>query len=427
VAQDLANDAKLSLLQSAYNNGWFETLRIAVQLLNDESPEVRAWAKLAILEYEYDIVLSTQRAQGDNTIKGWSYQAIASVFEGVQDTIDAMWTIRDKLDPYAIPQDRASFFRGVVGHLDIRLAVEGPAYYAETFAYDPDGFRDNNYNIIKFFKPGWENRGDWFKFNLVHEIGHVISNRVHGYPMKRVSILNYQFEGDRLFSLQGWGEASGEDWIDEMLELRALATPVVTRQFDHTITTPSYQVNEEWADMFLFWVYDDRAGQITFSHPGSGKAIVGSDQFKTYGEVRRVFMERNLPTIINARYRIRLSPEELVQLAGWGDSSIVLARVNARTDNYNDAEMRKNLEGVVNLEARDINEDPTVVAGKLKPGEATTILGRSRSYPRMVLNISEEGEIGWTLTDLLDLSGVDVESLLSLSDNAIAELQGLEN
>jgi len=80
VAQDLANDAKLSLLQSAYNNGWFETPRIAVQLLNDESPEVRAWAKLAILEYEYGIVLSTQRAQGDNTIKGWSYLSHSQCF-----------------------------------------------------------------------------------------------------------------------------------------------------------------------------------------------------------------------------------------------------------------------------------------------------------------------------------------------------------
>ena len=45
----------------------------------------------------------------------------------------------------------------------------------------------------------------------------------------------------------------------------------------------------------------------------------------------------------------------------------------------------------------------------------------------MVLNISEEGEIGWTHIGLLDLSGVDLATLLALSDNAIAELQGLED
>ena len=424
---DLNEEEKLMRLQVAYNSDSPETPMIATQFLNDETPEVQAWAKLAILEYEYGIVLSTKRIYGDNTIKGWSYQAIASVFEGVQDTIDAMWTIRDRLNSYAVPQDRASFFRAVVGPLDIRLAPEGPEYYAETFGHDSDGFRDNSYNVIKFFKPGWENRGDWFKFNLVHEIGHVISNRVAGYPLKKISILNGQFELDPSFRQQGWGAASGTNWIEERNRLRESATPVVTRQFNHEETDPTYLVNEEWADMFLFWVYDDRAGQTTFSHPNTGQVIVAGDRFDTYGEARRFFMEKNLPQVINARYRIQLSPEELVQLAGWGDDSTVLPRVNARADNFDDAEMRSNLEGVINLEATDINENPTIVAGKLRPGEATVILGRSRSYPYMVLNISGEGEIGWTHIGLLDLDGMDIGTLLLLSDNAIAELQGLEN
>ena len=422
---DLSEEEKLMRLRTIYNSGSPETSTIATQLLNDDSLEVQTWAKLAILEHEYGIVLSTQRIHGDNTVEGWSYQAIASVFEAMQDITDAVWTIRDKLDLYAIPQNRASFFRTVVGPLDIRLAPEGPAHYAETFAYDPDGFRASSYNVIRFFKPGWEDRGDWFKFNLVHEIGHVISNRVAD-SLNRVSALNDQYKYDPIFRQQGWGAASGEDWIGEMEKLRNSATPVVTRQFDHKETDPTDLVNEEWADMFLFWVYDDRAGQITFSHPDTGQVIVG-DEYKTYGEVRRSFMERNLPRVINARYRIRLSPEELVQLAEWGDDSTVLPRVNARSDNFGDAEMRKNLEGAVNLEATDINDNPTIVAGKLKPGEATAILGRSRSHPHMVLNISEEGEIGWTHIGLLDLSGVELATLLALSDNAVAELQGLED
>ncbi|MCY4020523.1 MAG: hypothetical protein OXG39_14025 [Chloroflexi bacterium] len=114
--------------------------------------EAEALAQLAILENEYGVILTSQRVIGDNTIDGWSYQAIDSVYRGVQESADAMWTVRDRLDPYARPEDSASLFRAVVGPLNVRLALEGPDYYADTFAAEiaPDGTYDNTYNIIEF-------------------------------------------------------------------------------------------------------------------------------------------------------------------------------------------------------------------------------------------------------------------------------------
>ena len=394
--------------------------------LSDESLAVQARKKLAILENDYGVVLSTRRSYGPNSIEGWSYQAIASVFEGVQNTADALWLMKDRLASYAAPQEKASLFRAVVGPIDIRLASEEKSYFGITYVYDPHGLRDKSYNVILFHELDWQNKGDWFKFNLVHEIAHVIGNRVAGYPVRRVSMLNEEYKSDALFRTQGWGKASGEGWIEERWELRDSATPIVTRQFSHEESDPTYLANEEWADMMLFWIYDDRFGQTTFSHPESGWSKVG-DERETYGQVRRRFMERNLQRIFNARYRIRLSPEELVQLAGWA-SSPELPRVNTRSDLNLVAQMRRKLTSdVKDLKATDINEDHTVVAGALNPGETTTILGRSRWYPHMILNIAEDGEIGWTHIGLLDFSGVDVETLIPLSNDAIDELLGPED
>ena len=399
-----------------------------------EAPtEAGALAQRAILENEYGVILTSQRAIAANTIDGWSYQAIDSAYKGVRESADAMWTVRDRLDPYARPQDSASLFRAVVGPLKIRLAPPGPDHYAETFAAEiaPDGTYDNTYNVIEFYRPDWEDRGDWFKFNLVHEIGHVISNRVPKYHARKVNLLNDQFDYDPHFKEQGWGQASGRNWIEERQDIwNNPDTPVVTRQFDPEEEDPSYRVNEAWADMFLFWVYDDRAGQVTFGDSSSDDSLPrepASKEYTTYGEVRRLFMQRNMPNMINARYRIGLSPEEIIDVTGWGDpDSALLPRVTPREDLFADAEMRINLEGAVNLDVWNINENPAIVAGKLRLGEMTTILGRSSSYPHMVLNMSEEGEIRWTHIGLLDLSGVDADKLLPLSDKAILELQGLD-
>lgn len=180
--------------------------------------------------------------------------------------------------------------------------------------------------------------------------------------------------------------------------------------------------------MFLFWVYDGRAGQVTFGDSSSDDSFpIPTPEFETYGEVRRLFMQRNMPNIINARYRIRLSPDEIIDVTDWGDpESALLPRVTAREDVFAHVEIRNTLDGAANLDIWNINEDPDIAAGKLRPGEMTTILGRSSSYPHMVLHMTEEGEIGWTHLGLLDLSGVDADKLLPLSDKAILELQGLD-
>lgn len=399
---------------------------------NAESRETAVQTMRAILENDYGVFLSNQRPDGSVGGEDWSDQAeaIATVLEAVRETADAMWQLRDGLDMYATPQNKASLFRTVVGPIDIRLALEAKPFYGITYAYDPDSEHDidKGFNVIMFHEPGWEQSGDWFKYNLVHEIGHVIGNRVAGYPVDRVGLLNDQYKADPLFRTQGWGKASGEDWLEEREELRDSATPVVTRQFSPEETDPTYLANEEWADMFLFWVYDDQFGQTTFSHPDSGMSIYRSPkgESETYGQVRRRFMNNNLPKIINARFRITLSPRELVELAGWSIEAN-LPRVNAREDLEFVATMRIDLTGVEGLEATHINKDFSVVAGALNPGEMTTILGRSVRHPHMILTIADDGKIGWTHIGLLDVRNVELESLNPLSNDAIDELFGLED
>ena len=72
-------------------------------------------------------------------------------------------------------------------------------------------------------------------------------------------------------------------------------------------------------------------------------------------------------------------------------------------------------------------KDYSVEAGALNPGEMTTILGRSIWHPRMILTIAADGEIGWTHIGLLDVSNVDLATLIPLSNDAIDELFGLED
>ena len=366
--------------------------------LDSESLENQSQDKRKNLDEVYGVELDTQRPDGSIGHEGWSAEAVATVFEAVRGVADSLWTAtRDRLAPYAAPQDRASLFRDLFGSLVVRLSSEAKPYYGITYGSDLHDVPGNRKNVIMFHKPGWENRGDWFKFNLEHEFGHVISNRTYAYPMTLVNELNERYDHVPAFHTRGWGDGSRISTE----KLRESATPVVTRQYDPELTDPTNLVNEEWADMFLFWRYPERIGR--------------TDDFDT---IRHRFVETALVEIINVRYRIRMGPEELM-----GDDE--LPTVKARSDLYLVAEMRKDLEGVEGLDVTSINEDHSVVSGALHPGESTTILGISQEKPDWVLHMKEDGRIGWTHTDLLDWSGVDKDKLHSLPDNAIDVLYGL--
>lgn len=369
------------------------SLNLDSESLENQSQDIRK-----ILDEVYGVELDTQRPDGSIGHEGWSAEAVATVFEAVREVADSLWTAtRDRLAPYAAPQDRASLFRDLFGSLVVRLSSEAKPYYGITYGSDLHDVPGNRINVIMFHKPGWENRGDWFKFNLEHEFGHVISNRTYAYPMTLVNELNERYDHVPEFHTRGWGDGSRISTE----KLRESATPVVTRQYDPALTDPTYLVNEEWADMFLFWRYPERIGR--------------TDDFDT---IRHRFVKTALVEIINVRYRIRMGPEELM-----GDDE--LPTVKARSDLYLVAEMRKDLEGVEGLDVTSINEDHSVVSGALHPGESTTILGISQDKPDWVLHMKEDGRIGWTHTDLLDWSGVDKDKLHSLPDNAIDVLYGL--
>ena len=294
------------------------------------------------------------------------------------------------------------------GPLVIRLSSEEKPYRGMTYGSDTNQWPGNRVNVIMFHKPGWENRGDWFRFNLEHEFGHVISNRTYAYPMKLVDDLNKLHTNVPEFHSLGWGDNSRVS-RDELLKS---STAILTRQYDPSLTDATYLVNEEWADMFAFWRNPDSIDQ--------------TDRFDT---IRRKFVETVLVDITNVRYRIIMSPEELMGLVEWddeyGDGNDELSTVEARSDLYLVAQMRKDLEGVEGLDVSSINEDHPVVSGALSPGEATTILGRSQENPDWILHMKEDGKIGWTHIGLLDWSGVDKDKLHSLPNNAIDVLYGL--
>ena len=359
------------------------------------------------MEQQYGVELDSHRVDEFGNYVVWSEEAIASVLDAVQVTADALWSIRDQFDWYATPNDKAGLFRTAFGPVKIRLPEGTSNYKAETAPAEqgPDGYWENTYNIINSYQPGWEKRGDWFEFNLVHEFAHVLGNRVGGnFPGDRVVRLNNEHSHISGFDDLGWGEASGPDWVKERKKIWETRGPEVTRQAAPELDGP----NEEWADMFLFWTYE-QAGQVTFS-------------VNDEGDARRTFMTRNMPRIINARYRILLNPEEMVELAGWDEfldpeEDLYLPSVTAREDNFAHAEIRQHLEDPVNLDPRHLNSDPMVVAGKLTDGEHTTIFGRSQNLPYL-LHKTAEGEVGWTHIELFDLSEVNVEDLLVLPNDA---------
>ena len=367
----------------------------------------QAQAQRAILEQQYGVLLDSHRVDESGNKVIWSEEAIASVLDAVEVTANALWSIRDQLDWYATPNDKAELFRTAFGSVKILLPDETSKYKAETVAAEqgPDGSWDNRYNVIKSYDPGWENRGDWFEFNLVHEFAHVLGNRVGGeFPGDRVVRLNNEHSYYPGFDDLGWGEASGPGWVEDRKRIWETRGPEVTRQAAPELDGP----NEEWADMFLFWTYE-QAGQVTFSSDYPGDA-------------RRLFMSRNMPRIINARYRILLSPEEMVELAEWDEfveleEDLYLPSVTAREDNFAYAEIRQHLDDPVNLDPRHLNRDSTVVAGKLTDGELTTIFGRSHNLPYL-LHKTANGEVGWTHMELFDLSEVNVEDLLLLPNDA---------
>lgn len=239
----------------------------------------------------------------------------------------------------------------------------------------------------------------------MHEFAHVLSNRVGGdFPQDRVVILHGQYPDESDFDNEGWGEAPGPGWVDTRKKVWNRREPEVARQAAPELDGP----NEEWADMFLFWTYE-QAGQVTFSSNRLGNA-------------RRKFMSRNMPRIINARYRILLSPKEMVKQARWDEDvdpgeNPYLPSVTAREDNFTHAEIRKDLDDPLNLDPRLLNRDPTLAAGKLTDGELTTIFGRSHNRP-FLLHKTVEGEVGWTHIELFDLSEVNVENLLVLPNDA---------
>lgn len=427
--QDISPEIKIQEFKTFYNiasedpNAKEILLSLANLYVDDESIELQAMAKLVLLEYQYNVKLSVSSVNPGNDF--WSAQGIINVFEAVSDVANALWFLEDELAPYAKPQNQAELFQAIVGPLDIRLSDEQKSFYGITYAYDPERIRDESYNVITFFKDDWE-KSAWFKFNLVHEIGHVINNRVAGFAANQVDRFNQQYSGDPRFRTLGWGEASGDDWIEKMNVLRDSPIPQVTRQFDPTQTDSVYQIYEDWADMFLFWVYDERSGQTTFSHPNSGRVVIGGITLQqSAGEIRQDFMESYLPIIMDSRYRIRLTPEELAASVGWITEGTILPKGHALENLEYVVEMRKDLQDVENLDATDINEDHSIVAGALYPGEVTTILGQSRNHPNMILTIAKDGEIGWSLITLVDLTGMDITSLPQLDDDAIEQLFGL--
>jgi hypothetical protein len=433
--------------------------------------ELTARAQLILLQYRYGVTLTTivgdverENIWDPNTVESpqpwdvyweqkqaWSPDSVNNVYGSIQAIAQRLWEsyqINGNQYPAYVQEyaNAGELFRFLMGPVDIRLSDRPVQTYGEGFTIDPEqGYRvdetGNIVNVIKFFslqgslhdsarrpREGvpWH-ESDWFQYNLAHELGHVLANRVRGFAgssMNKFTADYQQSFAEANLSTLGWGEQAGQDWLNYRNAIWSSGLRQPTRQVGDNSINP----HEDWADMFMYWVYQN---QLDLNR---GTLIPRTDQSLLSARIE--FMNATMNTFIERRHFSVLPVEEIVVYAGWyheeahqGQLRLPIAMGHER----HPVQMRNTLSGTAEVDINSFNEDWSISAGVVRPNTHVTILGVSQSDPRWILVVNEDNQVGWVLKDLMlsgsfDFGGTSLNwasASFQRSDNARDELLGL--
>jgi len=187
------------------------------------------------LRSDYGVILSDNDNPSDDF--RWSLPAIYNVFLGTEATAQAFYDYHHTIGlvaPYALAQEqnvtKEEMFRAIMGPIELRLINEKKQVGGET-----------KYPIIEFY-PFAEIETNKMEYNLVHEYGHFINARA---LQTGETLLRNNSNFDR--SRDGMPNPPDTNLNNQVIQQNTTQT-----------------IKEEWADMFLYWVYDafstDEAG-----------------------------------------------------------------------------------------------------------------------------------------------------------------------
>ena len=247
-------------------------------VLNANSEEVLQWGTVTG-ENVYTDYFANETVQAT-----WTPEAIRNVYNGVMDTSAAFLGyynspyMRDALataayaeiDETDIYMQQALLFNIMMGQVDLRVSDwQNPDGLGQTFFYDPDEHPDEEAdtqrtNVIKFYSnhPNWNgssgvwNTQEWFKYNLVHELGHVLNNRLFSRGSNDVFALSDPGRPNSYgpsMRTQGWWRGSVSNRNEIWYGGGGPNGEMATRQVAAGEEDLNYY--EEFADMFLYWVY----------------------------------------------------------------------------------------------------------------------------------------------------------------------------
>ena len=236
--------------------------------------------------------------------RDWSPAAVNEVYRAVTTTGLRLSLYEGQTASYVQRGDPASAFRTAMGPVEIFLSNEreGILWSAETFAVVDNGTHRNRIDVYSRALANQLNQqeADWFEYNLVHEFGHVLNNRLRGtavdFMVRQPPVVDPSL---------GWeiGPIEGE----------------------HPLFRPQRQENgmgEIWADQFLFWVYS-------------------AFDVDLYGQERQEWMDDHLGIFMNAAARRDISATQIldvpqitghVQTSGENLNLRIRAGINATTE-----------------------------------------------------------------------------------------------
>jgi len=343
----------LSQLENAYERGYRRQLRSDYGVnLNDANPD-------------------------DNF--NWTLPAIYNVFLGTEATAQAFYDYHHTtglVAPYALAAQgqavtKEEMFRAIMGPIELKLfnkkvTIEDPVTKVKK---QIGAF--TTYPSIEIYQ-GANHETNKFEFNLVHEYGHFINARA----LQTAEIL-LGASSDFNRSRDGMPHPSETD----------LTNQVFQQNRDDT-------VKEEWADMFLYWVYD------AFSTDEAGIA-------------RKEAMSNWMKIVASLNYGPAIGGQAIV--SNLGSVGIMPIASTILTDGrnirirYADDPLADIRLGLIDVE--------TISSTSSRAIQQTWVIGVSQSDTTRTLIITEDGRIGWIATDGVYINQQLLSQNLSLVPN----------
>jgi len=341
------------------------------------------------LRSDYGVILSDNDNPSDNF--KWTLPAIYNVFLGTEATAQAFYDYHygsGLVAPYALAQGQTvtkeEMFRAIMGPIELKLFNKE----VNIEVVDPitnekkkkEIGASTTYPSIEVYQ-GADHETNKFEFNLVHEYGHFINARALQ-------------TGETLLSDGGFSRS--RDGMPHPPN-----TDLTNQVFQQNLDTT---VKEEWADMFLYWVYD------AFSADEAGIA-------------RKEAMSNWMKTVASLNYGPAIGGELVFE--NLRRLNIITTLVNVDTNSRQGVNVRYGIStSTTALELISVEQNPDSLNYGNSPRNIN-VIGISESQPGRALVLTGAGNVGWIDTRFIRIDGVEVNlesnPFPSLSDEEILQ------